>query len=152
MKKTIFVIVLIISAFLLASCGDIMSLLPGLGGVTPEAQLTAFIANLNNQNWTAIGDQIYDNGTDSSYDEAQLGTFWSELYQNESYSVDDGITAVDGIETGTKVISTKLYYTISGTTTETDDDVTFTFKVTDNVWLISKIERDGTVEPLYRKL
>lgn len=144
MKKTLFIVAVILSAFLLASCGDLLAgLLGGLEDpVTISERLEGFVTKINNEQWDSIYQDMHPDAL--NYDQSKEGTFWSDLFTNENYAIPYA-TPTTGADS---VMTTTMTYDIGDT--EFSDNVTITFRQSGEDWYIYKIEREGT--ELFRRI
>lgn len=135
MKKIVVLGLILILSLALASCGD---LLDNLMGVTIPSRLNKFVEKINAGDWSNIYRDLHPDA--ESYEQAKSGSFWSALFPEENYTV-PYIPPLDGIEEGTKIMTTTINYTVSGSSAS--DVFLVTFKQDSaGDWYILKIIRD----------
>jgi len=144
MKKTLCILVIIVCAFALVSCGDLLSLLLGdMEQYTIRQRLDSFVSKLNNGEWSSIYLDMHPEA--SSYEQSKEGTFWSSLFPNDNYEI-QYLDPTTGTE---PVMTTTMTYDLNDSSAS--DYITITFKEDGEAnWKIYKIERNGN--ELFRRL
>jgi len=150
MKKIMFIVSIVVIAFVLASCGDLLSLIPGTtpSPATIQETLESFVEKLNSEDRSTIYLDLHPDA--ESADQTTSG-YWDTLFSQDDqpFSI-PYVAPTDGTETGTKVMETTITYVVQGLT-ETTDNVTITFKQdADSNWLIYSFYREGT--ELFKKI